>query len=153
MCKYLSLVLLVCLVGCAGVSAPNYIQAEHPYKRTVYGSFEEVLDAVRQGLTQEGWAITKETHPSLYERNALYSEDDKEHVLIFTDLKRSNRFVYAGISHLNVYVHKTTEGVELDVRYGGVTNLHFKKVQRYRNDKLVDKFLNSVEQKLLLKKT
>jgi hypothetical protein len=139
-------------LGCASVKVPSYIQAEHPYKRTVYGTFEEVLSAVKEALKEEGWAISKETHPALYERNATYTEEDKDHALIFTETKQSSRLLYSNFSRLNIYVSRTKEGMEIDLRYGKVTDLYLKKIHRYRNDKLAERFLNLVEQKLLIKK-
>ncbi len=150
--KWLSLIILVFVLGCASVKVPSYIQAEHPYKRTVYGDFEEVLSAVKDVLQEEGWTISKETQPALYERNATYTEEDKEHALIFTETKQSSRLLYSNFSHLNVYINRTNEGMELDVRYGKITDIYFKKIHRYRNDKLAERFLNLVEQKLLIKK-
>jgi len=150
--KYFSVFVLLFLVGCASVKVPSYIQAEHPYKRTVYGTYEEVLSAVKDVLTEEGWAIAKETHPALYERNAVYSEDDKEHALIFTDSKQASRLIYSTFTHLNVYINRTQEGMELDVRYVKVIDLYLKKIHRYRNDAMVERLLNFVEQKLIIKK-
>jgi type IV pilus biogenesis protein CpaD/CtpE len=143
---------LLLLAGCASVSIPNYIQPEHPYKRVVYGNYDEVLAAVKEVLKDQRWTIVKETHPALYERNAAYSETDKEHALIFTGVKQSSRLVYSSFSHLNVYINRTAEGMELDVRYEGVTDFFIKKIHHYRNDPLADRFLNLVEQKLILKK-
>jgi hypothetical protein len=150
--KKFILLSLIFLAGCASVSVPNYIQPEHPYKRIVYGNYDEVLAAVKGVLKEERWSIVKETHPALYERNATYDEQDKEHALIFTGVKQHSRLLYSSFNHLNVYINRMAEGMELDVRYEGVTDLFIKKIHHYRNDRLADRFLNLVEQKLILKK-
>ena len=150
--KFLSIVILFSVLGCASVRVPAYIQAEHPYKRTVYGEFEDVVAAVKEVLKDEGWTIAKETHPALYERNATFDENDKEHVLIFTETKQSSRLIYSSFTRMNVYINRTQEGMELDVRYGKVTDLYIKKFHRYRNDKMAERLLNLIEQKLIIKK-
>ena len=140
---------LVCLAGCAGLKVPAYIQADYPYKRVVYGDFLDVIEAVKEALVEDGWQIAKETHPSLYERNATYGLEDKEHVLIFTDIKNKSRGIYSRHVHLNVYINRVAEGIEVDVRYGSTVNFHLKKINRYRDDELVKKILDRIEQKLL----
>jgi hypothetical protein len=150
--RFAGIVLCLFALGCASVKIPNYIRAEHPYERTVYGSYDEVLAAVKDVLKEQGWTVIKETHPALYERNAVYTEEDKEHALIFTNIRQSSRFVYSRFSHMNVYIHRVAEGVKLDVRYGSVTDIYVKKMYRYRNDSLTKRFLDLVEQKLNAKK-
>ena len=140
------------MFGCASIDAPNYIQAENPYKRTYYGSFDEVLDVVRATVKEDGWQIVKEVDPTLYERNPLYGAGDQGHILILTDIKRSQWGIYSKATHLNVYVHRIAEGVDVDIRYGSVKNFHLWKSQSYRNNALIKKMLDCIEQKLLLKK-
>ena len=144
--------LVLGMIGCATIDTPHYIQAENPYKRTYYGSFADVLDVVRAALKEEGWQIDKEVDPTLYERNPLYSSGDKEHILIFTQIKRTQRFVYSKATHLNVYVNRISDGVEVDVRYGSVRNFHLWKARSYQNNALIKQLLDRIEQKLLLKK-
>lgn len=150
--KCLNFLVLLFFVGCASVNVPGYIQAEYPYKRVMYGDFKDVLQAVKDVLIEDGWQIAKETHPALYERNATYGPEDKEHALIFTGIKQRSRLVYSKFVHLNVYINRTSEGIEVDVRYGSVADFYVKKVRRYRDDALVKKILDRIEQKLLIKK-
>ena len=150
--KIYFIVLLMGMFGCASIDSANYIQAENPYKRTYYGSFDEVLDVVRAAIKEDGWQIVKEVDPTLYERNPLYSTGDQGHVLILTDVKRAQRIIYLKTTHLNVYVHRIAEGVDVDIRYGSVKNFHLWKSQSYRNNTLIKKMLDRIEQKLLLKK-
>ena len=150
--RYVNFLVLLCLAGCASVNVPGYIQAENPYKRVMYGDFQSVLQAVKGVLIENGWQIAKETHPALYERNATYGPEDKDHALIFTDIKQMSRLVYSKYIHLNVYINRTAEGIEVDVRYGSVADFYIKKVRRYRNDALVKKILDRIEQKLSVKK-
>ena len=150
--KIYFIVLLMGMIGCASIDPPSYIQAENPYKRTYYGSFDDVLAVVRTTVQQDGWQIAKEVDPTLYERNPLYSTGDQGHVLILTDIKCSQRIIYSKATHLNVYVHRIAEGVEVDVRYGSVKNFHLWKARSYRNNALIKKMLDHIEQNLLIKK-
>ena len=145
-------VLFLGMIGCAGIDTPSYIQAENPYKRTYYGSFNDVLEVVRAAIQEDGWQIAKEVDPTLYERNPLYSTGDEGHILILTTIKRSRRILYSKAAHLNIYVHRINEGVEVDIRYGSVKDFHFWKARSYRNNALIKKMLDHIEQKLLLKK-
>ncbi len=150
--KYLNFLVLLFFAGCASVNVPGYIQAENPYKRVMYGNFQDVVQAAKDVLIEDGWQIAKETHPALYERNATYGPEDQEHALIFTNVKQMSRLVYSKFIHLNVYINRTAEGIEVDVRYGSVVDFYIKKVRRYRNDEFVKKILDRIEQKLLIKK-
>ncbi len=144
--------LLISLTGCASLNLPSYIQAENPYKRTYYGSFQEVLEEVRAGIIAEGWQISKEVDPGQYERNPLVADGDKDHILIFSNVRNFQRGIYKKLVQLNVYVNRTAEGVEVDLRYRSVKNFYLFKINSYRNDKAVKKLLDRIEQKLLLKK-
>lgn len=150
--KFSILVCVLSAAGCATVNPQHYIQAENPYKRTYYGSFNEVLDAVRLTLDEEGWPIAKEVDPNLYERNPLQKSGDQDNILLFSKIKRAQRFVYVKATHLNVYVIPIDGGVEVDLRYGSVTDFRLWKKRSYRNERLVNKILDRVEQKLLLRK-
>lgn len=138
--------------GCAGLSMPGYIQSENPYKHVYYGDFQTVLGEVKTALNQEGWQVIKEVDPLTYERNPLLSEGSKDHVLIFTNVRKFQRVLYSEVRQLNVYVSKIEEGVEVDVRYRSVKNFYIMRTSSYRNDKLAKRLLNRIEQRLLLRK-
>lgn len=150
--KAFLLVFILSLSGCATVNVPHYIQAQHPYERTYYGSFNDVLNAVRTTLKQEGWQIFKEVDPTMYERNPLHNPGDEQHILIFTEVKRTQRFVYTKSTHLNVYVSRIDGGVGVDMRYGSVKDFHLWKMRSYRNERLVKTILDRIGHKLLLNK-
>ncbi len=150
--KALFFVFILSLAGCATVNVPHYIQAQHPYERTYYGSFNDVLEAVRSSLKQEGWQIAKEVDPNMYERDPLHKPGDEQHILIFTEIKRAQRFVYTRSTHLNVYVSRIDGGVQVDMRYGSVKDFRLWKMRSYRNERLVKKILDRIGQKLLLNK-
>lgn len=143
------MVILLALTGCATIDPPQYIRAEHPYERTYYGEFRGVLDAVRLTLKENGWDAFKEVDANTYERNPLLKPGDEENVLIFTTIRRTQRFVYAKAVHLNVYVSRVDDGVKVDLRYGAVTDLRLWKVRSYHNDRLIKKIQDGIEQKLL----
>lgn len=143
---------LIALAGCAGVNPPHYIQGDQPYKRTYYGEYADILDVVRSTMNEEGWEIVKEVDPTQYERNPLYAEGEEGHILLFTKIKKSQRFVYSTSTHLNVYVNRIFDGVEVDVRYGRVRDFHLWKMRSYKNERLVKNLLDRIEQKILLKK-
>lgn len=140
---------LILSAGCAGLNMPSYIQAENPYKRVYYGEFQSVLEEVKTSLEQEGWHVAKEVDPSLYERNPLFGEGDKNHVLIFTDVRKSQPIIYSEAKQLNVYVSLIKEGVEVDVRFRSVKNFYLWKSRSYKNSKLVKRLLDRIEQRLL----
>lgn len=144
--------LLVICAGCAGLNVPSYIQAESPYKRVYYGEFQSVLDEVRTSLGQEGWHIAKEVDPALYERNPLFGEGDKNHVLIFTDVRKSQRIIYTEAKQLNVYVSLIKEGVEVDVRFRSIKNFYLFRKKSFSNPKSVKRLLDRIEQRLLTAK-
>lgn len=150
--KFIILAVILGFVGCATVDTGHYIQAQNPYKRTYYGSFNEILDAVRLTLKEEGWQIAKEVDPNLYERNPLHKLGEQDHILIFTQIRRAQRFVYAKSTHLNVYISRIDGGVEVDLRFGSVTDFRLWKSRSYRNERLVKKILDRIEQNHLLNK-
>lgn len=152
--RFLNLCLFACVIGimgCAGVNPPSYIRAENPYKRTYYGSFDDVANAVRTTLQQDKWQIVKEVDPTLYERNPLYNAGEEGHVLILTNVKKAFRVVYFKTTHLNVYVNRISDGIEVDIRYASTKNFHLWKSRSYRNNVFVNKMLDRIDQKLLPK--
>ena len=149
---FIMLVVILSVVGCATVDTGHYIQAQNPYKRTYYGSFDGILVAVRKTLQEEDWQIANEVDPDLYERNPLHKPGEQDNVLIFTEIRRAQRFVYAKSTHLNVYVIRIDGGVEVDLRYVTVTDLRLWKKRSYRNERLVKKVLDRIEQNHLLNK-
>lgn len=141
----LLVVCLLFLLGCSSAAIPHYIKAERPYLRKVSGSFEDIVATVKDVLYKQGWLIQQETDPTMYERR-----DGKESggdVLLFTEIKQHSKLAYATYTHLNVYIYANADGAEIDIRYEAITPRPVKR-SVYRNDRLVNKILDAVEQEV-----
>ena len=48
--KFLWVVLLLSFTGCVSINIPNYIQDRNPYKKTFYGPFDKVQEAITKAF-------------------------------------------------------------------------------------------------------
>lgn len=131
------------LCGCVTVQVPSYIKAEQPYSRKVLGNYDQIAEAARRVLVRNGWKIDTETNANIYERNPEAEASGKD-VLFFTNVKQHSMLVYSSYTHLNVFLHPTAEGAEVEVRYIKVTPV-IKRFVSYHNDKLANRLLDQIE--------
>lgn len=137
---------LLVIVGCSSVGIQNYIKADHPYIRKISGEYDKILASVKETLANEGFAIQEEVNPSEYERREG-GEDQSKDKLFFTRSKRRSRILYSTYIHLNVYVHPTADGAEIDLRYEAFIPGALRPSST-RNDKIAYKILDEIEQSL-----
>jgi uncharacterized protein (DUF302 family) len=148
---FLACVLAVFLCGCTTVKVPNYIPSNHPYSQKMYGDYEDIVAAVREVLVKNGWKVQGQMDPSVYERAQGGDSSDRD-ILLFTNVKQHSMFLYSSYTHLNVFIHPTAEGAEVEIRYAKTTPLFIKQFQGSKNDKLAKKLLSQIERELLEKK-
>ncbi|MDO8581163.1 MAG: hypothetical protein Q7S13_06760 [Candidatus Omnitrophota bacterium] len=143
------LILLLTLVGCTTVTVPGYIQDQYPYKRNVYGEFDQVLKATVKAFEAYGWQITNSSDPALYEQGKEMAQGAGQQVLLFTDMREHNFFIGTNYYRLNAYVRSLSNGeAEVELRYFKMTSLPFKNFSHYRHDKLVGRILTRIEKEL-----
>ncbi len=142
-------VALIIFGGCVRVQIPQYIKADHPYVRHMYGDLERITEAVRQVLMRNGWSIERVMNPAVYERSNEEELNGEKDLLIITETKQHPMFLYSSYTHLNVFIHATAEGAQVDVRFGKTTSVGFKQFYNTRNDKLANRLLEQIEQELL----
>ncbi len=143
--KGIYLLLVLVLSGCSTVQMPNYINADHPYVRRVYGSFEQVDAAVKAVLAQEKFKIDKETSPDVYERDLRDQQEGARGSLVLTDVKQYSRVLYSTYVHLNIYLRQLADSVEVEIRYGKVTTVLLKQFRGTRNDGYAGRLLDRIE--------
>jgi hypothetical protein len=147
--RFLSVILLLSLTGCVSINVPNYIQDKNPYKKTFYGPFDKVQEAITKAFEESGWAIEKESKPDLFERERALGNDSKQ-TLIFTEARRSSFFVGSRYARINAYLNETTNNeTEVEIRYLNVTIVMFKSFYRYKNDQAVERIFSKIEERLL----
>lgn len=147
--KVLSVLLLVTLIGCASINIPNYIQDKHPYKRTLYASFDKVHEMTVQTLEDFGWRIERESDPGLFERERENGESRNKQTLIFTEIRKTSLFVGSRYARMNAYLRETADNAtEIEIRYLTVTSALFKSFNDYRNDRAVERILDRIEEAL-----
>ncbi len=146
----LCLILLMFTSACTTVNVGNYIKSDHPYTKKIYGNFDKILETVRQVLAKNGYKVTSESYPSVYERSADEHRETPKDVLLFTEIKQHSMVLYSSYTHLNVFVHAVAEGAEVEVRYGKVTSALIKDFQNTRNDKLGNAILDQIERAMLV---
>jgi len=147
--KYLFCVLtLLATAGCTSVSIPSYIQDKNPYQHNFYASFDEVHEATVASLEELGWAVEGEANPGLYERGRA-AQDSRRQTLIFTGIRQLPFVVGSGYSKLNVLLNVTADkATAVEIRYLKVTTLPLKTLRDYKNDKLANRLLKLIEDRL-----
>ena len=145
--RYLILLLIFNLAGCASVPMPEYIsRVDHPYDRKIYASFEKVASAVMFVLKNKGWTIS-EADPSVYERDDRYDNNGYRNLLIITNVRQNYRVLYSTFTHLNVFIHSIGNTCDVEIRYEAQTPL-VKRFISTHNDELAKGILDAVEQEV-----
>ena len=146
--KFLLLLSLVSLVGCASIPIPNYIPDNNPYKKQFYGKFEDVLNATAKTLEEYGWNITETSDPAVYERKSV-DEAQRKQIVLFTQLRETPMFLGTRYLRINAFVRSAADNsVEVELRYVTVTSVPLKTFYSYHKESLIKKMLKSIEQKL-----
>ncbi len=137
--KFVSLALILFIVGCVP-AMPEYIgRADHPYDRRINADFDKVTGAITYVLKKKGWVINTEALPSIYERDERYDNNGYQNLLIMTKPR--------GHEHLNIFVHGINQRCEVEIRYESRTSL-IKQFSSERNDAVVNGILNAIEQEV-----
>lgn len=130
----------IALAGCASVTIPNYIREEHPYRKTFYASFDDVLNATVQAMEEMGWQIAKKTDPAIFERNKSTDNPQIKQILLFTDVRQTAFILGTRYARMNIYLQSATESAtDVELRYLKVTSVSLKNFQNYRNDRFAEK--------------
>jgi len=149
--KFLSILMLLFLIGCTSFTIPNYIHDKHPSLKTFYVPYDQVHAATLKVLGDLGWRIEKEADPALYERGRHFQDASHQQTLIFTDINQFSFFAGSRFSRLNVFLHVTADkATEVEVRYLKVTSIMFKAFYNYKNDRLADRIFERIEKELNL---
>jgi hypothetical protein len=144
--RYLILLLIFVLSGCASVQTPGYIsRADHPYDRKYYASYEKVVSSIVYVLKNKGWSIDSEADPAIYERDDRYDNPDYQNLLIMTGV-RKNLLHMTSIT-LNVLVHSIGNTCDVEIRYEAQTSL-IRQFISVRNDQLVQDILDAIEEEV-----
>jgi hypothetical protein len=123
------------------VNVQNYIQDKHPYKKKVYASFDETLKVAEQTLEEFGWKLLEKTDPQVFERYTEFDTGSGAQSLLFVQLKGGAKF--------NVFIRQADKGaVDVEVRFLKASSLFFKKFYQYHNDKLANRYLKRLEERL-----
>ncbi len=147
--RLLPLFLVFLLAGCASVNVPNYIQDKHPYKKSFYGNFDDILDATKKTLEEYGWRIASTSAPSVFERAEGSEHTPGQQILLFTELKQTSFFVGTKYSRINVYLREGTDNsTEVEIRYVTVNSMSVKNFYKYRSDHFVERVFKRIDQLL-----
>ena len=134
MAKFVNLVLLLMLAGCASVQAPGYIsRIDHPYERKYDADVEKVTSAVTYVLKKQGWVINSEADPAIYERDDRYDNNGYQNLLIITESKK--KLLSLKSVHLNVFIHSIENTSDVEIR-----------LSSGRNDQMVQGIFDAVDQ-------
>jgi hypothetical protein len=146
--RYVGIISVLFLTGCANIAIPNYIQDKYPYKRTLYADFNEVHQTATDVLKKAGWTIEGESEPAVFERERA-PESSNQQTLLFTEVRQFSFFIGSGYTRLNVYIRQVAaKETEVEIRYLKVTSIIFKNFYRYRNDQTVDRVFQRIEEQL-----
>ena len=133
MAPIMTLIIFI-LAGCASVQMPGYIsRVDHPYDRKIYAGFEKVTGAFLFVLQKQGWSISEEANPAIYERDDRYDNNGSRNLIIITDMRK--HFAHLTGTRLNVFIHAIGNTCDVEIRFSSG-----------RNDRLAQDILDAVEQ-------
>lgn len=137
------------IIGCSSVTIPHYIKDDNPYKKTVYSSYDQVYEAMQDVLNDFGWSIANKVNPQDYEQDKTLDNVDGQQVLIFTQPRQNKLTLGFQDMRVNVYLREGKgNSTEVEVRYQASTTLRFKHFYDYKNDDLIDRMFQSLEERL-----
>ncbi|MBF0484660.1 MAG: hypothetical protein HQL25_08170 [Candidatus Omnitrophica bacterium] len=147
--KWLIIMCAIFVAGCSTAQVPKYLQAKKPYIKRFYGSYDQVVEAVRLALKETGWTIEKEVPPTIYEYSTESEFGDKRQILILTNVNETPYFIGTRYSRINVYVREgSSDQTEVELRYLKVHSFSFKGFYRYGKRTFSQKFFDSIEKTL-----
>lgn len=138
------------MCGCTTITVGNYIQSDHPYARKIYGDYDKIVTVIRQVMEKNGYKITGESYPSVYERPVDVRQETPKDLLLFSVIRQHSLIIYSSYTHVNVYIRSIIEGADVEVRFGKITSTWVKQIHSSRNDRLGNKILNEIEQAMLV---
>ncbi len=147
--KWLVIVFCVMFSGCASVTVPQYIADKYSYKQKFYAEYDDVFKAVIKTSEEFGWTVTNTVDPAIYERSLATKTKEDLQALFFVDVKKPSSFLRRGYARANIFLRAGAGNVvELEVRYLKVSTVYVKTTFKYRNDKLINRFMKDVEGKI-----
>ncbi len=146
----LYVMLMLFASGCTTVTVGNYIRSDHPYTKKIYGDYDKIVETIRQVLAKNGYKVTGESYPSVYERPVDAHQETPKDLLLFSQIKQHSMIFLSSYTHLNIYIRSVAEGAEVEVRYGKVTSVLVKQFQSTRDDKLGKRILDQIEHAMLV---
>lgn len=136
--------LSLCFSGCVSLNIPAYIKDMHPYKKTFYASYEDVLARAVESVELVGWRTTDSMDPAIFERHVVTLGAHHSQVLLLAVTQGQGKNV-----RLNVYVREIgAQATEVEVRYLRLISLGFKNVIRYKNDRLAQRLFELIDRRL-----
>lgn len=147
--KIFVIVLVLITAGCSTIHIPKYIPDNNPYKREVYASFSETLDATTEALEETGWEVVDTTDPSVFEHSTLLAEDGQE-ILIFSGVKSIPLVLGTRFARVNVYLRSMAQpnATEVEVRYLTINSVGFKNFNNFKHPIAVEHILDEIEKNL-----
>jgi len=143
---FLILSLIFVFSGCASVQMPEYIsRVDHPYERKYYAGFEKVTSIFMYVLKKQGWTVSSESDPAIYERDDRYDNNGYRNLLIMTEVKK--QFLHLTNVHLNIFIHSIGNTCDVEVRYEAQAGL-VKQFTSGHNDKIVQGILDATEEEI-----
>lgn len=148
--KYIVFLAVIFLTGCASVKTLDYIQDINPYRQKFHSDYQTVVESTKTVLTEMGWAVVKETDPSVYERNRDVSHENASQTLLFVALEKKSLIKRDGDIRLNVLIWSSKENqTDLEIRYQKITKIALRKFYDYRDDKAIKKIFQNLEERLI----
>ena len=141
------LFLAISLTGCATVQLTDYIKSDRPYIRKINGKFSDIVNAVKVVVFKSGWEIQTQVNPSVYERRTD-EQDQSQDLLLLSKIKQHPKFLYSTYTHMNIFIRAIADGAEVEIRYEALSPTGIKQFRGVRNDKLVNRLLDSIEAEL-----
>ncbi len=143
------LLILITLTGCSVVNVSPYIQDKHPYTKTLLSNYNKILLVTKKTLEVEGWKIVKEADPAIYEKGRELDVSNAKQTLIFAQTFKPSWVGGGKIAQMNIYLRTIDElNTEIEIRYLVVKRALITNLYGYRNDKLINRLIEKINQQL-----
>ena len=137
-CVVLGLLLVTASMGCSIRPPTQYVHSDYPYQHRFYGSYEQVMDAIKAVLWSQQWVITGQADPSVYDHTKKLTDASRQQAMIFAEQSNKIWGTRYKLRQMNIIVTEVSDvEVVVELRFVEFSRIIGKQIRDYNDDSLI----------------